>query len=205
MPDRLQARTFNEVRYYLLVTPCPQCGKGPWEIDSDDAGGGQHLVVAHCRNCRHAERFRVDCEHPDAGGEPINPSDEPSRLIDLSQWMSLFYLLLEQASRATPKAQARLLGYRAALCLAEALKFFPLGELTPPESAFFSPAGRTAFREHPENFARPRLLDMQSRLPALPKMAGSVRRDRAADRPRRPWWKFWKRPRPTPPQEPDDA
>ena len=30
----LRAHTFNEVRYYLMVTSCRACGKGPWEIGS---------------------------------------------------------------------------------------------------------------------------------------------------------------------------
>jgi len=193
MASPLHAHTLNEVRYFLLVTPCPSCGKGPWEIDAMEiprAAGPRRTVRTHCRKCRHGESFEICCEDAPADKEAINQTDEPSRIVDLHQWLALFYMLLEKASDTTAAA-ARLYGYRAALCLAEALKFYPDDDELPPGRAFFTDAGRTAFREHPEKFARQKLRDMQARLPALPRMAGRVGKD--LHPPTRKWWEFWKR------------
>ena len=196
MDGTLQASTVNEVRYYLMVTPCPQCLKGPWEIDkvqsiAGDTPGAQ--VEAHCQNCQTQRSFQFNCAFPDsaAGGDEdcVNPGLAPSRLIDLGQWLSLFYLMVESAAAQTSKHEARRLGYRAALCLAEALKFYPTGGDLPPESAFFSPKTLEGFRLHPANFASQRLRDMQAKLPDLRAMGRRVQAERADAR--RPWWRFW--------------
>lgn len=196
MDGTLQASTVNEVRYYLMVTPCPQCLKGPWEIDTVQSVAGDTpgaLIQAHCQHCQAQSSFRFDCAFPDsaAGGDEdcVNPGPGPSRLIDLGQWLSLFYLMVESAAAERSKRQARRLGYRAALCLAEAMKFYPPGAQAPPESAFFSPKTLEGFRQHPGNFARNRLCDMQNKLPDLHAMGRRVQDERP--NPRRPWWRFW--------------
>ena len=190
------AKSLNEVKYYLMVRPCPACGKGPRSLSEAAlaAQAGQAVVAAvHCARCGQSEELSFRCEHAcpadGPGAETINPAAEPSRLVDLSQWLSLFYLLLESSWRAEGGPAVRQDGFRAALCLAEALKFYGDDEL-PPARAFFSPEGQAAFRDHPEKFARQRLRDMQSRLPSLPRMAQRTDRDKA--RRRRRWWQFWK-------------
>lgn len=195
MDTPLAAHSFNETRYYLMATACGACGKGPWGIDPPQTPpdrDGMAVVEAHCEHCgrRHAFHFRCDSSTP-AGGtaEQINPTDQPSRIIDLAQWLSLFYMLVESAASTNDKAATRGKGFQAALCLAEALKFYGNDEL-PRESAFFTEKTLAVFREHPENFARQRLRDMQVKLPALPKMARQVARDRQFARKR--WWEFWK-------------
>lgn len=197
-PERLPARTVAEATYYLLATACPHCGKGPLRPlrqEADDADGETTRIVARCGHCAAEEEYLFACP-PDAGAthdpvvrEIINPSDEPSRLVDVAQWIGLFHRLIAQASAAEDTAETRRLGYRAALCLTEALKFYAGDEELPPDSAFFSPAGLEAFREHPDKFTRRRLRDMRDRLPSLSTMAEGVARDA---RPRR-WWEFWKR------------
>jgi len=193
MDEPLPAKTSNEVRYYLMVTPCDKCGKGPWIVESN-TGGDPRVVEARCGKCDTVRSFSFVCtEDPaDEAADPesVNPGDEPSRIIDLGQWLSLFYLLVESAAAETSRTEARRAGYRAALCLAEALKFYGDDEL-PPETAFFSPTSREAFREHAEKFARQRLRDMQAKLPSLPKMAQRIARDREA--PRYRWWQLWRR------------
>ena len=104
--------------------------------------------------------------------------------------MSLFYLLVESAAKEDAPTATRRTGYRAALCLAEALKFYGDDEL-PPRSAFFTETSARAFSEHPENFAKQKLRDMQSKLPPIAKMARRVARDEASPRPK--WWRFWRR------------
>jgi hypothetical protein len=193
----LAAHSLNEVRYYLTVAVCPACGKGPREIDRaerPDPDTRLTVVTARCRHCAHQGRLEFLCRHdvPTDGveAETINPDPEPSSLIDPAQWLSLFYLLVESAAGDSSPANTRRRGYQAALCLAEALKFYGDDEL-PPASAFYCEASAEVFRLHPEKFARQRLRDMQAKLPALSVMARQVARD---ERPsRRPWWRFWRR------------
>jgi hypothetical protein len=202
MDEPLQAHTLNEVKYYLMVTPCPACGKGPWISDATkpaEAIPADAIVDAHCKQCRHRQAFAVACEYspPEtgAGAEVINPDDEPSRIIDLGQWLSLFYMLIESAASQQDPVETRRLGFRAALCLAEALKFYGDDEL-PPESAFFSPERLETYRKSPENFARQKLRDMQGKLPHLDVMARNVSRDERTQTARRKWWQFWRRGQP---------
>ena len=197
MDEPLPANTFNEARYYLMVSPCQACGKGPWEIDADPAppqAGRQTTFQARCRSCGAARDFAFLCRHqvPSQGpqAECVNPTDSPSQIVDLAQWLSLFYVLIESAAKETSKPAARLAGYRAALCLAEGLKFYGDDEL-PPQAAFFSTMTAEALREHPERFARQRLRDVQAKLPSLPAMARRLSRDERAQR--RRWWQLWKR------------
>jgi len=195
MTEPLRAHTYNESRYYLMVTPCGACGKGPWQIDAAEGPGPADAAVAiraHCRQCNATREFRFICEFqtPEGDAEALNPSDQPSRIIDLGQWLSLFYLLVESAAKEEVPSATRRTGYRAALCLAEALKFYGDDELPPP-SAFFTETSARAFREHPEKFAKQKLRDMQSKLPPIAKMARRVARD--GEPPRRKWWRFWRR------------
>ena len=201
MADALPASTLNEVKYYLMVRPCGGCGKGSWELDESAqiVGDGEGAIDelrtgATCKACGHRETFAFAIDHqlPPEGpaADLINPGDAPSRLIDLAQWLSLFYLLLEKATSQSLPAETRRLSYQASLCLAEALKFYTDNEL-PPESAFFGEATLESFRRHPEKFARQRLRDMQSRLPSKPKMTRRLERDRRVAT--RKWWQFWRR------------
>jgi hypothetical protein len=199
MNQALTAHTVNEARCYLMVQPCPACGKGPWELKSQPTLNPQTrrcLIAASCRSCGHESEFdfAVEQELPPRGvqSQGINLSDEPSKLIDLAQWLSLFHLLVETAAgaAATDIPESRRGSYQAALCLSEALKFYGDNEI-PPESAFFSPAGLAVFRRHPEKFARQRLRDMQCKLPALPKMARRINRDDWVAA--KSWWQFWRR------------
>ncbi|MFB3893722.1 MAG: hypothetical protein ACE15C_17045 [Phycisphaerae bacterium] len=213
MDEPLVAHSANEVRYYLMVRPCPRCGKGPLTAEEgpaadgdprreiprsgSPAAAGRIRVRARCHSCAAVHEMAFACDAPAADlldeaseSETINAGSAPSKLIDLGQWVSLFYLLVESAASEPSPPAARQLGHRAALCLAEALKFYSDNEL-PPQTAFFTRASQDAFREHPENFARQRLRDMQDRLPA-PSSAARVAA--GGDRPgRRRWWRFWSR------------
>jgi hypothetical protein len=195
MDEPLAAHSFNEVRYFLMVSPCPQCGRGPLEIEDgflpETAPGPMHVPVI-CKSCHGNRTLEVRCDFARDEADPlaINPDPHPSRIIDLTQWLSLFYLLVESASAEASRPAVREMGYQAALCLAEALKFYSDNEL-PPETAFFSNSSRATFREHPGNFARQKLRDMQAKLPDLGAMARRLQRDSQ----RRPsqWWRFWRR------------
>jgi len=195
MEEPLQAHTVNEAHYYLMVTACRECSKGPWVIESSDEPqpDSTRMLRAKCKSCQACREFRFACEHevPASGpeAEMINPGDEPSKIIDLGQWMSLFYLMVESAANAPSRPETRRMGYRAALCLGEAMKFYADNEL-PPQEAFFSAGTAGVFREHPENFARAKLRNMQAKLPMLGAIAHRVAQDEKA---RRRWWQFWQR------------
>jgi hypothetical protein len=194
------ASTLAEIDASFLVRPCPACAQGPWQVTRPESlahPGTPVEVEATCRHCGHREQFTFRVANPMDPDLPwqVNPTDEPSRLIDLAGWMGLFYGFLERASRAGDKAESRRLGYKAAVCLAEALKFYgPDDELPGPE-AFFTDSGAEAYRRHTEKFARQKLRDMQARLPALDTMESRLARDAEARRPgpKRKWWQFWKR------------
>ena len=194
MDEPLRAYSLNELTYYLLLTPCSACGKGPRELaDIPPLQPGTVLCLpTRCRHCRTCDSLGAILDHAPSSqtNQTINPTDKPSRIVDPGQWLSLFYMLIESASAETSKPATRLKGLQAALCLAEALKFYGDDEL-PPASAFFTSQSMETFRQHPEKFARQRLRDMQAKLPALSVMAGNVALDRYHNQ--RRWWQLWKK------------
>ena len=195
MSDILQANSLNETGYYLMVTPCDDCGKGPWIVQTSQeqlATENTSIIDAICSHCQKPRRFRFTIKHnvPADGPESelINPSETPSKIVDLAQWVSLFYHLIESAASISSKHATRRTGFIAALCLAEALKFYKSDEL-PPESAFFSERTLAIFHGHPEKYARQHLRDMQAKLPTIRKMTGMLQQDQK--RSEKKWWQFW--------------
>jgi len=200
----LQAHGLVEAHLYLKVTPCPDCARGPLEVEPaaapEDAPAQPprvRILHARCHHCgaRRELAFQLAAAADDrqAWLEPINPTDQPSEIIDLGQWVSLYYLLLEETQRAGQSPEGSRLAFREAQCLDEALKFYSSDDELPPPTAFFTASSRQAFAEHPESFARQRLRDLRSRLPApraVPRRAG----DDDSQAGKRPWWRFWKRP-----------
>lgn len=194
--ERRVAHSLAEVYLYLLATPCPACGKGPLEgTDPEEVEEAPHVrmtVTARCRAC-HAERameFALpEGKGTDAdGGPPVfNPTDAPSEIVDVAQWIVLFGTITEAAGRESDRQQARRLGLEAAQCLDEALKFFtdPESDVPPPE-AFRLESSKARFREHPQFFSRQRLIGLRGKLPALSKMRSRVAQ--SPDKPRR-WWR----------------
>ena len=203
MPDEpLAAHTLAEAYLYLMATPCPSCGRGPLRgsdaMPIDEPSRDPDLVVcikATCGGCETttSRLFRLD-QRPGSdrrgGSAVVNPTDEPSRLLDVGQWIMLFRMIVEAASRETDKIQARHFGIEAAQCLEEALKFYDeVGNDLPPPEALFTDASRERFREHPEQYSKQRLLELRSRLPTLSAMRSSLspRRDKG-----KPWWRRWR-------------
>ena len=203
MSELLSAHTSNELHYYLMVASCAACGGGPLVLASGDLPGGaprnpgqarQASVATRCKRCGEQATFRfrwdrdvvADADDSDC----INPSAEPSRIIDLGQWIGLYYLFSESASAAGKPVEARRAARQASLCLAEALKFYGDEEL-PPEAAFFCEAPATAYRENPANFARTRLLELMAMLPA-PAHHSPAPPAGAGEEPHA-WWRFWRR------------
>ncbi|MFP4105044.1 MAG: hypothetical protein ACLFVU_03045 [Phycisphaerae bacterium] len=197
MSEPLEAHSRAETEFYLKVTPCPECGQGPWVITEehyDEADQTLHLT-GRCDECDHPLdlTFRCPGPTPQMGGlpEPVNPTDTPSRIIDVAQWLGLFYMYVERSAGSSNKSDVRRAGYLAAQCLEEALKFYG-GEDLPPADAFFTEQERRNFRQFPEKFSRKHLEAMKDRLPALDYMAARLKIDAPAAR-RKRWWQFWKR------------
>jgi hypothetical protein len=200
----LPARSPTEAHFYLMLQRCDACKQGALNPQAPRHHfiGAQPVctISATCRQCGAAREFHFGTSRWTAvqlgdAGEPetlpvVNPTEAASELIDLAQWLTLFRVITEQAARATDKQDARLLGYEAALCLEEALKFYAAGTDLPTAAAFFTPVMRERFHQHPEQFSRQKLLAWRERLPSLSRMREVIRRgDQARRSPRRHWWR----------------
>ena len=187
----LRAHSQIEARLYLQVVPCEACSHGPWESSAPaPTGEGTWRFRATCTHCSAQREFEFalgPLAIPDGGAERINPTSDPSEIIDAGQWLSLHYLLMESAQDTEDRVGKRQLTSQAAQSLAEALKFYTADDELPPETAFFTESSRHAFADHPERFARQKLRDMRDRLPKAPTPPGTP------DQPKTPWWKFWRR------------
>ena len=203
--EPLRANSWAEAHLYLMVTPCPGCGKGPWQAErtpSPEAPqNSPSSVWATCRHCSAKREFVFRCPPPPTDAENanvdsplrwINPTPQPSALIDVAQWLGLFHMLVESAGRAANPHEGRRMTFQAAQCLDEALKFYSPEDELPPPSAMFADSSRQAFADHPEKFARQRLLDLRSKLPGRGLMARRLQRDHATPQSGK-WWQFWRR------------
>ncbi len=200
----IKVHSVAEAYLLLMVTPCAACGKGPFEAASHEAidfdGTHGRKMLARCKACGGEQTFFFDLgdvDAADAAGTPglprINPSDQPSRAIDLAQWLMLFEGIVRAADQTTDRQESRRLGYEAALCLEEALKFYPPGDAEwPDESSFFWDWTLARFREHRHIFARTRLIELRGRLPSLGRMEQSLAGGQARPH-KHPWWAFWRR------------
>jgi hypothetical protein len=198
MPEEpLAAHSLAEAYLYLMATPCPSCGRGPLRggdaqsVDAMDEGATL-VIPTTCSACQIAAPIKFHlAQKPSTETETaslISATEEPSRILDVGQWITLFRVIAETAGRETDKVQARHLGLEAAQCLEEALKFYDdLDNDLPPPEAFFTDASRERFKEHPEQFSRRRLIELRSRLPST-----SMMRSRLSEHKRRPWWRRWR-------------
>ena len=204
----VHVHSVQEEYFYMMVHPCA-CG-GPWHPDSQEMDEGEsrilHHVSATCFSCGKERTFHFQLdERPGPKGpiRQINPTPEPSRALDLAEWLDLarFYLgRIERLEAKVEKAQSLL---DARQCLEEARKFFGPGDETPPASALWSEKSRQAAGERPEAFRRPTIDGMLERLPPLERLrqADSLDqktfkqavRERARQRVGRKWWQVWKR------------
>ncbi len=204
----VKIHSVGEAYLLLMVTSCAECGKGPLEAVSSDevdlGGASGRRLQAVCKACGRQQELVFDLTHVADGGESagpdalprINPTDEPSRAIDLAQWLMLFEAIIRKADEVADPAVSRRLGYEAAQCLEEALKFYGTdGGEWPDEAAFFHPWTRRRFREHRQVFARTRLVEMRGRLPSLGRMEQRLTAPATATRApdKRRWWAFWRR------------
>ena len=201
--DPLPAHSLAEAYLYLMATPCPQCGRGP--LRGEDArpepGDGQArlTIPVQCGACGSQDEYvftvptdRLSLEALGATGPAgrLNPTDQPSRILDVAQWIMLFRMITEAASKDHNKIEARRLGYEAAQCLEEALKFYDVDNDLPPDDALFHESSRRRHREHPGEFSRERLIELRAKLPTLDAMEASQFVSRETKRKR--WWAWWR-------------
>jgi hypothetical protein len=197
--EPLHAHSVAEVSFYLMATPCSGCSQGPLEADLPAHvardGAAVQEVAATCRACEQQQIIRFTVTAGDEAGQGddsyplINPTSEPSEILDVAQWIMLFRVIVEAASKETDKVEARRLGFEAAQCLEEALKFYGDDNDLPPATALFRETSRARLRENPDQFSKQRLRDMRAKLPARVTMQKQVVRDAHAVQ--RPWWKLW--------------
>ena len=203
----VHVHSVQEEYFYLMVHPCV-CG-GVWLSESQEIEQGEarvlHEVAATCSACgtRRTFRFHLDAHGGSKGPiRQVNPTAEPSRALDVVEWMTLaeFYLgRIEQLTESVRKAQSLL---DARQCLEEALKFYRPRDDGPPASALWSDASRRKVAEGAKTFRRTTVEAMLDRLPPLERLrqADSLDqktfektvRERAKARRRRRWWQFWK-------------
>lgn len=172
----LTAHSHTEIDFFCKATPCAVCGRGPLERQESDEECGQ--AVAHtaavrvlCKACREPSAFSFRLP-PDPPSDPIseleiiNPTEEPSRIIDVSRWITLYAVLHEKSARTSAPPRKRLLELQAGQCLDEALKFYDDEENDlPPPSAFFDDSARARLRDQPQEFSRQRLINFRASLP----------------------------------------
>ncbi len=186
MPQaELKAQSLAEAELYLQVVACTTCRGGPVASacitdESLPDGGIRRIEVGLCAACGAESQLVFQIPRPDtANPQVINPTDKPSRIIDVGQWLILAGSLRERGARTGDARHARNLHLQAAECLAEALKFYddPDNDL-PPAEAFFCDASKERFRTHPQQFSRHRLLHEKSKLPKSSDSTGGRKRER---------------------------
>ena len=187
-PDgSLHAHSVAEAYLYVSLTYCPACMRRPVRVAADltRAADGWVLPV-NCAGCGRTSDLRFEMASPQPGSNDINPSGEPSRLIDVAGWLALFRVIADSANQQADKAEARALALEAAQCLDEALRFYGPDDLIAPPSAFFAENSRDRARKHPEQFQRARLLELRLKLPVATRDLPGWNQPR-----KKPWWKFW--------------
>lgn len=190
--EPLVAHSLAEAHFYLMATVCDACGRGSFrsgaDQNADDPDGAVVVTVdALCTACgvERSFSFRLprdaDLTRREGPAE-VNASDEPSQILDVAQWIMLFRIVTESATKETNRVRARHMGIEAAQCLAEALKFYDAdaGDL-PPIEACFHDASRKRLRNHPEQFSRTRLLELRRKLPTRSTLESSRKKR---------WWRF---------------
>jgi hypothetical protein len=205
--DAVHVHSVQEEYFYMMVNRCI-CG-GPWLTDSQQVGESEgrvvHRLAARCYKCKAERTFHF---HLDARAGPkdpvrqVNPTAEPSRALDVAEWIDLaeFYLgRIERLQAPAEKAQSLL---DARQCLEEALKFYGPEDETPPAAALRSEESRRKASRQAAAFRRSTLLEMLERIPSVERLRKAdaieqkefekaVRR-RAKERVGREWWEFWK-------------
>jgi hypothetical protein len=193
-PALLAASSVTEAHFFLLVQACAQCQQGRLEAAAAHTESEHIDAIVRfdcvCCSCQASSqlRFKMDAARAMPTDPPVvNPASTPSRLIDVAQWIALFTTLVGAANDEPDRQSARRLGYEAALCLEEALKFYEAENDLPPDSAFFHDDRKHLARTQPAQFSRGRLLDLRSKLPTMGAMSRTLKGPK-----QKRWWQRWR-------------
>lgn len=186
-----------ERHFYLMVLRCNECNSGPFEYVSEESIPEKKLDIwyVRCKKCKKGKRLffdrstlKLQNDRTPEGLPIVNPSNEPSKLIDLGQWLAIFYAIIEAAAREQDKSIARRLGYEAMLAIEEALKFYKEDKDLPPEDAFWTDESRKRFKEYPHLFTQSRIRELRNKLPKTHIIVQFIKKlDDSKDKKR--WWK----------------
>ncbi len=179
--DPLPIHSLAEAYLYLMITPCAACGKGERVADDTrarhDADARVLTVPTVCKTCKESRDIAFDTRQVEPEGfkavspstvAAINPTQEPSKIIDVGGWITLATVFADAAKKAGSPAEARHVKIEAAQCLDEALLFYnDDNNDLPPQEAFYHERTRKQFQRTPELFSRQRLVSLRAKLPVV--------------------------------------
>lgn len=163
------ARSRDEAHLYMDLHPCERCGSAETDWQAalvSDEGEPARRYYGTCGACQASREFVFRLpERPAIPG----PEDlvffggpEHSQLFDPGEWQMIADVGVREGSAGRTGDQAADAERKQAFAVAvaaigEILKFIPYGGDAVPESAFWTPRGRAAYRENPRRFQRERL------------------------------------------------
>ena len=208
--DPVPVHSVQEEYFHLMVRRCA-CG-GPWASTGQTAepSGNRllHRVSVRCASCgkERTLRFVLPAGARPDGQAPvreINPTDEPSRALDVAEWMVLARFYVERVARLTGARERAQSLLDARQCLEEALKFYGPEDDAPPPAALWSKASRDKVGANPGTYRRATIQAMLAKIPSEDRLRQADADDQRAFRKAlrtaarehigRRWWEFWKR------------
>jgi hypothetical protein len=165
------ARTYNEAILYMRLRPCGCAEMEARWRDVPVMAGGQpaRYFTANCESCGRPREFTIALSE-DAKPTPdvvYGEGDEPSRIIDPGEWLSISDLYGQRAEEVLGDEEfgtdddVNVVYYALSARVAafdEILKFLPPNADIVPEWLFRSIPGRAVYEASPERFARVSLL-----------------------------------------------
>jgi hypothetical protein len=167
------ARTFDEANLYMELRPCA-CGEadpGARGTSRVDGGARFQEYSGRCAGCDRPRRFTFEMpvELPPVGDDVrYGWGDEPSRLLDAAEWLTVAdafadgaRLMRDGLEATDPDEEALNVVFQlissASAALDEVLKFVPPGAAGVPRAALWTEPGQQLFDDVPERFRASRL------------------------------------------------
>ena len=203
--DAVHLHSVQEAYFFMMVHRC-ECG-GAWMGHLEKAEGSgpglRQRVEAACFKCKSRRSFEFIFDTPPSPTEAIrqiNPTADPSRALDVAEWMDLaqFYLgRIKRLKKPLDRAQSLL---DARQCIEEALKFYQADSEDPPAEALWSDAGRAKVAANPQAYRRSSLQAMLEKIPPMERLREADAMEqkdfkrglKELAKKRVPWWKFWR-------------
>lgn len=147
----LKAHSPRELNLFIATRSCVCGGETEMAVQGIFVVNGslEERRLVKCRKCgkKVVFSFRVTAG-ADTPWKAVNPTAEPSELLDVTQWAIYVYYYMEQFAAADrrhdePKQYEAL--SEISKGLHEILKFYPDGEADPPSAALFSENSRRRY------------------------------------------------------------